>query len=38
MQSEIGRLVDDYESGRITRRQLVAGLGSLAAVVAGIQQ
>ena len=36
MESEIGRLVDDYERGKMTRRQLVAGLGSLAAVVGGV--
>ena len=36
MESEIGRMVDEYERGRLTRRQLVAGLGSLAAVVGGV--
>lgn len=36
MDNEIVRLVDDYESGQITRRQLVAKLGRLMAVVGGM--
>ncbi len=33
MKSEITKLVGQFESGRINRRQLVAGLGSLVAVL-----
>ena len=33
MESEVSRLVQRFESGQIDRRQLVAGLGSLIAVV-----
>jgi catechol 2,3-dioxygenase-like lactoylglutathione lyase family enzyme len=33
MESEVSRLVQRFESGQIDRRQLVAGLGSLVAVV-----
>ena len=32
MESEVSRLVAKFESGRIDRRQLIAGLGSLVAV------
>ena len=35
MNSEILRLVDQYEAGRINRRQLVAGIGSLVAIIGG---
>lgn len=35
MQTEITKLVDDFERGRLTRRQLVAHLTALAAAVAG---
>ena len=35
MENEIARLVEHYEKGQMTRRQLVAGLGSLVAVLSG---
>jgi catechol 2,3-dioxygenase-like lactoylglutathione lyase family enzyme len=34
MESEVSRLVQRFESGQIDRRQLIAGLGSLVALVA----
>ncbi len=37
MNSEIANLVSQYESGKLTRRQLVAGLGTLVAVLGGGQ-
>lgn len=37
MDNEISRLVNQFESGRIDRRQLIAGLGSLVAI-AGLSQ
>ncbi len=38
MESTITGLVEQYESGKLTRRQLVAGLGSLVAVLGGSGQ
>ena len=35
MENEITRLVENYETGRMTRRQLVSRLGSLVAVLSG---
>ncbi len=35
MENEITRLVEHYETGRMTRRQLVSRLGSLVAVLSG---
>ena len=35
MESEITRLVDQYESGKMTRRDLVTRLGTLVAVLGG---
>ena len=38
MESTITGLVEQYESGKLTRRQLVAGLGSLVGVLGGSGQ
>ena len=38
MESEVARLVEQFEFGQISRRQLVAGLGSLVAVVSGARR
>lgn len=35
MQTQIARMLNDYESGTMTRRQLVAGLGALFAILGG---
>lgn len=36
MESDIAQLVDDYESGQMTRRELVAKLGGLVAFASGL--
>ncbi len=38
METSISSLVEQYESGNLTRRQLVAGLGTLVAVLGGSGQ
>lgn len=35
MESEISRILEHYEKGRMTRRQLVSGLGSMVAALSG---
>jgi catechol 2,3-dioxygenase-like lactoylglutathione lyase family enzyme len=36
MERELSQLVDDYESGRMTRRQLIAKIGAFVALFSGV--
>ena len=36
MESEITTLLEHYEKGRVTRRQLVSGLGAMVAALSGV--